>query len=151
MEHDPEKEPGVLQIADRGRWGMRSREKEVTKVPTDDEFPGTEAVRGLFDLSGKAAIVTGAASGLGRQISLGLASFGADVAVADINFPGAEETAKKIREIDRRAMAIKVDVVNWSEVSEMDDKARDEFGKIDICFNIPGLDSEKFSVWLGAC
>ena len=47
----------------------------------------------LFDLSGRVAMVSGAASGMGRQMAIGFAEAGADVVLVDINLPGTESTA----------------------------------------------------------
>ena len=64
----------------------------------------------LFDLSGRVAMVSGAASGMGRQMALGFAEVGADVVLADINLPGAEQTADDIDSIGRRALAVRCNV-----------------------------------------
>ncbi len=116
---------------------------DLPGLPADDEFPGAAVVSKMFSLEGKVALVTGAASGLGRQIALGYASFGADVAVADINLEGAEATAAAIKEIGKRALPIKVDVRVWEEAKGMVEKAVAEFGRVDICFNIPGINIRK--------
>ncbi|MBC2716004.1 MAG: SDR family oxidoreductase [Desulfobacteraceae bacterium] len=116
---------------------------EFTGIPLDDDFPGKTKINNLFDVTDKTAIVTGAAHGLGRQIALGLASFGADVVVADINVDGAEETAKSIEEIGRSALVANVNVTNPTEINEMVNKTLEKFGKIDICFNIPGINIRK--------
>ena len=50
----------------------------------------------MFDLSGRVAVVSGAASGMGRAMSLALAEAGADLMLADINLEGAEKTAGEI-------------------------------------------------------
>ncbi len=122
---------------------MTEKESRDPRMPPDDAFPGPEAVRKIFDLSGKVAIVTGAASGLGRQIALGMASFGADVAAADINLAGAEATAQAVEEIGKKARAIQVDVADWSQVQEMVRRVVDEYGRLDICFNVPGINIRK--------
>ena len=54
--------------------------------------------KNFFDLSDKVAIVTGSARGLGKAIALGLADAGAKLVIADLNYPGAEATAREIRE-----------------------------------------------------
>jgi NAD(P)-dependent dehydrogenase (short-subunit alcohol dehydrogenase family) len=112
-------------------------------MPSEDDFPGPDVIRRLFDLSGKVALVTGAASGLGRQIALGLASFGADVAAADIDLPGAEATAQAVGEIAGTACAIQVDVSDWSRVEQMIQKVLEQYGRLDICFNVPGINIRK--------
>lgn len=122
---------------------MTKEKSQDPRMPPDDAFPGPEVIRKLFDLSGKVALVTGAASGLGRQIALGLASFGADVAAADINLPGAEATAEAVRGIGKTARSIQVDVVDWSQVRKMVQDVQDNFGRLDICFNIPGINIRK--------
>ena len=61
-------------------------------------------------LTGKIAVVTGAAHGLGKEIAIGYAREGADVAVVDIDAAGAEETVKMIRELGRNAVAFMADV-----------------------------------------
>ena len=56
----------------------------------------------LFDLSGRIALVSGAASGMGRAMALGFAEAGADLMLADINTEGMENTAALIEKIGRR-------------------------------------------------
>ncbi len=113
------------------------------RIPANDDFPGPEAVRSFFDLRGRIALVTGAASGLGRQIALGLASFGADVMAADVNFGGAQETAAKIAAMGRKTVAVQADITKWDDVQKMVDQTIEQFGRIDICFNIPGINIRK--------
>lgn len=93
----------------------------------------------LFDLEGKVAIVTGAASGLGRRITTGLANAGASVVVADINVKAAEEAADKIRRIGRESRALGVDVTSSDQVNEMTEKVMGEFGRIDVLINSAGI------------
>ena len=64
----------------------------------------------LFNLSGKVAIVTGGARGLGKIIALALADAGADVVIADILIPLAEDVVREIEERGNRALAIDLDV-----------------------------------------
>jgi NAD(P)-dependent dehydrogenase (short-subunit alcohol dehydrogenase family) len=70
----------------------------------------------LFDLTGRVAIVTGAAQNMGRSSALGLAEAGADLIVADINGPGVEATAAEIRGLGRRALAHVVDLNDETQI-----------------------------------
>src|SRR5689334_8342064 len=97
----------------------------------------------LFDLSGKAALVTGAASGLGRAIAIGVAQHGADVVTADLNLAGAEATSEVIRGLGRRTTAIAVDVTDYAQVEAMVEQAEAAFGPPEIAFNVPGINIRK--------
>src|SRR5262249_54261275 len=97
----------------------------------------------LFDLTGKTALVTGAASGLGRAIAIGLAAHGADVATADLNLEGARATAAVIRDLGRRSEVLAVDVRDWAQVASMVEQAVAALGSIDIAFNVPGINIRK--------
>ncbi len=97
----------------------------------------------LFDLTGRNAIVTGGASGIGKAIAVGLAEAGANVLVADLNLPGAQATAKAVQSLGRQGYAFDVDVTNECQVEAMVARARDVFPSIDISFNIPGINIRK--------
>lgn len=93
-----------------------------------------------IDLSGKVALVTGGSRGIGRGIVESLSESGADVV---INYHTSEDEARSLashleEENDGRAIPIQADVTSWSEVKEMMDKVKDEFGKIDILVNNAG-------------
>ena len=93
----------------------------------------------MFDLSGEKAIVTGAAQGLGEQMSLALAEAGADVAVIDVNIDAACRVTDHIRNIGRESIAVKADVTKIADVENMVKVAKDRFGKIDILINNAGI------------
>lgn len=122
---------------------MTEKQSVDAGMPAEDDFPGPDVIRRLFDLSGRVALVTGAASGLGRQIALGLASFGADVAVADIDLPGAESTAEAVETMARTARAVQVDVSDWAQVERMVEEVLKQYGRLDICFNVPAINVRK--------
>lgn len=94
-------------------------------------------------LNGKVALVTGAAQGIGKAIALLLARNGADIVVSDINLEKAEETAKEIRAIGPKAMAVKVDVANLSDVERMVTGILEKLAKIDILVNNAGITRDK--------
>src|SRR5438309_8391277 len=84
-------------------------------------------------LEGQPALVTGANSGIGKAVALGLAASGADVIVNYVSDPtAAEEVAHTIEAGGRRAIAIKADVSNEDEVKSMFARAVDHFGTLHI-------------------
>lgn len=90
-------------------------------------------------LVGKTAIVTGAAKGIGRAIALRFGAEGADVLVADINGPLAEQTAAEIRAMGRRAVAVTTDISDLAQIDRMVAAAVAELGHIDILVNNAGI------------
>ena len=93
-------------------------------------------------LEGKAALVTGGGTGIGRACSLALAGEGCDVAV-NYSRSGAEAeaTASEIRELGRRAIAVQANVALDSEVTLMVEQVEDEFGRLDFLVNNAGTTS----------
>jgi 3-oxoacyl-[acyl-carrier protein] reductase len=90
-------------------------------------------------VSGKTAIVTGGAQGIGEAISMALAKEGASIAIIDVNLEKAQATADNIRKLGVEAEAFKADVSNNTEVGEVVDKILDRFKKIDILVNNAGV------------
>lgn len=93
-------------------------------------------IGGLLDLTGKAAIVTGAASGMGRETARYLAAAGASVVCADWNGPGAEAIAA---ELGGKSIPVTVDVSDEASVVAMMDRVKTAFGKLDILVNNAAL------------
>ncbi len=94
-----------------------------------------------IDLSGKVAIVTGAAGGIGRATALILASAGADVVIPDIDRSGAERTAAEVERLGPRALPLTADITREKDVDEMVKKTMGSFGKIDILVNNAGINT----------
>jgi 2-hydroxycyclohexanecarboxyl-CoA dehydrogenase len=86
------------------------------------------------------AIVTGAASGIGRATAMRLAAEGAAVVIADVNEQGAGDVAKSISEGGGRALAVPVDVTDAPGVRAMTERAIASFGKVDILVSNAGWD-----------
>ncbi|HML37646.1 MAG TPA: glucose 1-dehydrogenase [Bacillota bacterium] len=90
-----------------------------------------------MDLKDQVAIVTGAGQGMGRGIAEKLSRDGALVVVADKNEEGARETARSIESAGGRALAVKTDVSILSDIKELFEKCKREFGRPDIfCANV---------------
>lgn len=83
-------------------------------------------------LAGKAALVSGAAGGIGRAIATAFAEAGAAVACCDIDLPCAEETARLVEQAGGRALAARCDVAVESDVLAVLAAAKDAFGRLDI-------------------
>jgi NAD(P)-dependent dehydrogenase (short-subunit alcohol dehydrogenase family) len=91
------------------------------------------------ELSGKVAIVTGAAAGIGKGIARVLAQRGAGIVVADIDERKARDTAGEIEKLDVPVHAIEVDVRNASVVEQMVSRVREMLGRIDVLVNNAGI------------
>lgn len=92
----------------------------------------------LFDLTGRVAVVSGAASGMGRASALALAEHGADVVAVDLNAEGVAKTAAEIKISGRRAVAVTCNVSDSTEIAKLFDRIDGEFGRIDFLGNIAG-------------
>jgi len=94
-----------------------------------------------MDLSGKTALITGSARGIGKAIALKLAGAGADIVINDI--PAAaetmEETAGEIRALGRKALTVAGDVSSSADVNNLVDTIIKEWGKLDILVNNAGI------------
>jgi len=95
------------------------------------------------ELSGKVALVTGAAQGIGKAIAMLLARNGADVVVSDINLEKAQETTNEIQGMGRRSFAIKVNVADLKDVERMVEAIVEQFGRIDILVNNAGITRDR--------
>jgi 3-oxoacyl-[acyl-carrier protein] reductase len=90
-------------------------------------------------LKNKAAVVTGAGRGIGRDLGLCLSREGADVAIVDSNLASARKVAKQINAFGQNSIAIETDVTKSESVQTMAKQVINEFGKIDILVNNAGF------------
>jgi NAD(P)-dependent dehydrogenase (short-subunit alcohol dehydrogenase family) len=93
---------------------------------------------GSTDLTGKVAVVTGGGAGIGRGIAVQLATFGADVAVIDIDPDRSTQTVGAIEALGRRAVNAPADVMDTEALRDAIAAADDAFGRIDILVNNAG-------------
>ena len=93
----------------------------------------------LFGLTGKVAVVTGAASGIGESVAGVLAQAGAQVVLGDIDAEGAEAAAKEIREQGGSAVAQGCDISQRAEIDSLVGRATSEFGGLDVLCNVAGV------------
>ncbi len=94
---------------------------------------------GLFNLTGKSAIVTGASSGLGRQFALALAREGADVAILARRVEKLESVKAEIESLGVQCLAVKCDVLNNENIKNAVAQVKNHFRKIDILVNNAGI------------
>ena len=90
-------------------------------------------------LAGKLAVVTGAASGIGRETALALARAGADLAVCDLNEAGLGETAASAGALGRRVLARRVDVAKRDDVQSFAAEVHREHEAVDVLVNNAGV------------
>lgn len=91
-----------------------------------------------FDLSGRVAVISGAASGLGRASAIALAEHGADLLLADLNEAGMQKTADDIAVLGRRAIPVTCNVSEPIAIRCLFARLDREFGRIDFLGNIAG-------------
>lgn len=93
----------------------------------------------MSNLNGKVAVVTGAASGIGKEIALTLSRAGAAVAIADLNQTGADAVAREIEQAGGKAMGVAMDVTNEDAVNQGIDRVAAAYGSIDILISNAGI------------
>jgi NAD(P)-dependent dehydrogenase (short-subunit alcohol dehydrogenase family) len=94
---------------------------------------------GLFDLSGRVAVVIGGTTGLGRAIAIGLADAGAEVVASSRRPEQVDEAAVAIESKARRTLRVPCDVTDRSSVQALHDAVLAAFGKVDILVNAAGI------------
>jgi len=92
----------------------------------------------MFDLSGKVAVVTGAAQGMGQATAIAVAESGADVVLVDRNTAGAEVTAEAVRSAGRKALVAGTNVSDPEAIEELFRQVDADVGRVDFLGNIAG-------------
>ena len=92
----------------------------------------------LFDLTGKTAIITGGANGIGKASALRLAQAGANIVIADLNMDDAKAAAKEIESFGVKALAVECNILKDDDLVAMVDQAMSVFGCINILINNAG-------------
>ncbi|MBV9802033.1 MAG: SDR family oxidoreductase [Solirubrobacterales bacterium] len=104
----------------------------VSRHPRDD-------VAGLFDLTGRVAVVTGATRGLGLAIATGFAHSGAELVVVSRKAEACEEVVASLRSEGANAIACACHVGNWESIDGLVDRVYREFGRVDVLVNNAGI------------
>lgn len=98
-----------------------------------------QTIAELFDLSGKGAVVTGGAMGIGQGIAFRLAEAGAGVMIADINLEAANQTVQEIKSRGGKAQAVYADVRSAADAKKVAKATVEAFGSLDILVNNAGI------------
>lgn len=93
----------------------------------------------MRDLKAKTALVTGAASGIGRAIAIELARAGADLFLIDVNTEGLTETAARVTEAGSHAVTQRCDLTQTAEITAVAQAVRDHWGRLDLLINNAGV------------
>jgi NAD(P)-dependent dehydrogenase (short-subunit alcohol dehydrogenase family) len=98
-----------------------------------------------FELTDRIALVTGAARGLGRAISLALANAGADVALGLRDVSSGDELVAEIEALGRRALPLQMDVAQLEQIHDAVDETVEHFGRLDVLVNNAGIAPENLA------
>ena len=97
----------------------------------------------MFDLKGRVAVITGASSGLGKQMTYAFAKQGADIVILARRIDKLRELKKELEQNGTKVLAIKCDVTRTQEINFAASKAEEIFGKVDILVNCAGASKDK--------
>ena len=97
------------------------------------------ANRDMFDLTGRNALVTGGGRGLGKAMAIGLAQYGANIAIVDIDLETAQSTAAEIRALGVQSLALSGDVRSEEDAQRTVHEVCETLGSLDILLNNAGI------------
>ena len=97
----------------------------------------------MFDLKGRVAVISGASSGLGKQMTRAFASQGASVAILARRIEKLEELKSELEQTGAKVLAIKCDVTSTEDINNAASLVEKEFGKVDILVNCAGSSKDK--------
>jgi len=100
-------------------------------------------MKGLFDISGKVALVTGAGSGIGQGIAYAFAANGGKVVASDKNAETLDKTVREIRSEGYNAISVEADCTVVDDVRRLRDEAIGAYGRIDALYAVPGINVRK--------
>ncbi len=119
-------------ISGQQQQEMPGKTSEMTPRPNQ----GEESYEGSGKLEGRAAIITGGDSGIGRAVAIAFAREGADVLIAYLSEDDdAQETARWVEEAGRKAVLVPGDICEEAHCRQIVEKAMEEFGRVDILVN----------------
>ena len=97
----------------------------------------------MFNLKGRVAVITGASSGLGKQMAQAFAKQGADIAIVARRIERLEELKKELEKENIKVLPVKCDVTSTEEINNAANQIEKEFGKVDILVNCAGSSKDK--------
>ena len=97
----------------------------------------------MFNLKGRVAVISGASSGLGRQMARAFANQGADLVILARRFERLEELKKELEPLNVRVLPIMCDVTSTEDINHAAEQAEKEFGHVDILVNCAGSSKDK--------
>jgi NAD(P)-dependent dehydrogenase (short-subunit alcohol dehydrogenase family) len=99
----------------------------------------TASISESLDFTGKVALITGAATGIGRAVAVAFASHGAQVSIGDVNREAAEETLELVKHAGGEVLFTRADVSQEADVHKLVSDTIEHFGRLDYAFNNAGI------------
>ena len=135
----PPERPGIRRRDQAGAVQDRRCHRRDGGECLNDEKERNEIMNNPLDFSGKVALVTGAASGMGLATAQAFAEAGAAVVLADFKEDAVKAAAEKLVAAGHKALAVRCDVSDDAQVAAMVDRTVAEFGRLDAAFNNAGV------------